>query len=248
MTRIEKMLGELETLGYSVVDQAQYSTVNSVMDITCKQGHSLRGSLHDVRKVSFVCPECQKDKYGGQIGELENKKGVRIVSIDAATEDIGLALFEDARLVAYQFAQVDKKQTLVKRLSIIRKFIEDFVFGEWKADYLVLENIQFQQYKTADKDYKNVSYYMAFKSLAMLQGVILEVAETNDKDYTLIPVNKWRSQFGISSSNRKTAKVQAIEKVKKLYDIDTNDDVAEAILVGAWASDQIKEQKREKLF
>jgi len=34
----------------------------------------------------------------------------------------------------------------------------------------------------------------------------------------------------------------------KLYSIETNDDVAEAILMGAWASDQIREQKKEKLF
>lgn len=242
------MLSEFVEMGYAVQDSSQYSTVKSVMDLKCKEGHELRGSLHDIRKTSFVCPECQKSKYGGQIGELEEKKGMRIVSIDAATEELGLALYEDANLVAYQFAKVGGKFNLVQRLSIIRNFIQDFVFGTWDADYLVLENIQFQQYKTSDKDYKNVSYYMAFKSLAMLQGILLEVAEANKKEHTLIPVNKWRSKFGITSSSRKSAKAQAIAKVKELYDIDTNDDVAEAILMGAWASDQIREQKREKLF
>ena len=247
MGRKETMLSEFKELGYGVKDSSQYSTVSSVMDLLCKKGHSLRGSLHDVRKVSFVCSECQKEKYGGQIGELAEKRGLRIVSIDAATENLGLALFEDARLVAYQLAQVSGKHTLIQRLSMIRTFIEDFAFGTWNADYLVLENIQFQQYKGTD-GHKNVQYYMAFKSLAMLQGVLLEVAESNKVEHTLIPVNKWRSQFGISSSNRSTAKKQAIETVKKLYSIDTNDDVAEAILMGAWASDQIREQKRKKLF
>jgi len=243
------MLKEFGTLGYQIVDADQYSTIDSVMDLKCKVGHSIRGSLSQVRKTSFVCPECQREKYGGQIGELKKKNGLRVVSIDAATENLGLALFEDAKLVAYQFAQVSGKQTLIQRISIIRKFVEDFVIGTWGADYIVLENIQFQQYKVSKNDYgKNVQYYMAFKSLAMLQGVILEVAETNKKEHTLIPVNKWRSKFGITSTSRSSAKIQAIQKVKEIYEIETNDDVAEAILMGAWASDQIKEQRREKLF
>lgn len=247
MGRKDNMLKEFKELGYGVMDSTQYSTVQSVMDLLCEKGHSLRGSLHDVRKVSFVCGECQKEKYGGQIGQLEEKKGLRIVSIDAATENLGLALFEDARLIAYQLAQVGGKQTLIERLTTIRSFVEEFAFGTWDADYLVLENIQFQQYK-GKEGYKNVSYYMAFKSLAMLQGILLEVAQANGVEHTLIPVNKWRSQFGISSSNRTTAKKQAIDTVKRIYSIDTNDDVAEAILMGAWASDQIREQKRKKLF
>ena len=241
------MLEEFKELGYEILDSSQYSTLSSVMDLKCKSGHQLRGSLHDVRKVSFVCGECQKAKYGGQIGELNKKTGLRVVAIDAATENLGLALFEDAQLVAYQFAQVNDKFNLIQRLSIIRDFVEEFVFGTWDADYLVLENIQFQQYKGSEA-YKNVSYYMAFKSLAMLQGILLEVAEKNKKEHTLIPVNKWRSQFGINASKRGAAKQQAIDKVMKLYSIETNDDVAEAILMGAWASDQIREQKKEKLF
>ena len=70
---------------------------------------------------------------------------------------------------------------------------------------------------------------MAFKSLAMLQGVLVELTTTNKKKYTLIPVGTWRTKLGINQTDRNKAKKQAIEKVSRIYGIDTTDDVAEAI-------------------
>lgn len=52
----------------------------------------------------------------------------------------------------------------------------------------------------------------------------------------------------INGKTRVQQKVQAIEKVKEMYGIDVNDDVAEAILLGKYAVDCIKKEKIKKLF
>ena len=43
-------------------------------------------------------------------------------------------------------------------------------------------------------------------------------------------------------------KAQAIEKIKQMYNIDVNDDVAEAILLGKYAVDAVRKVAVKKLF
>ena len=52
----------------------------------------------------------------------------------------------------------------------------------------------------------------------------------------------------INGKTRVQQKVQAIEKVKKMYGIDVNDDVAEAILLGKYAVDCLNKNEVKKLF
>ena len=58
----------------------------------------------------------------------------------------------------------------------------------------------------------------------------------------------WRSHFIINGKTRLQEKAQAIEKVKAMYNIDVNDDVAEAILLGKYAVDAVRKVAVKKLF
>lgn len=52
----------------------------------------------------------------------------------------------------------------------------------------------------------------------------------------------------INGKTRIQQKMQAIKKVKEMYNLDVNDDVAEAILLGKYAADCLKKEQTKKLF
>lgn len=58
----------------------------------------------------------------------------------------------------------------------------------------------------------------------------------------------WRSHFGINKRARAVEKGLAIKLVKDMYDIEVNDDVAEAILITKYRVDQIARGKVKDLF
>ena len=51
-----------------------------------------------------------------------------------------------------------------------------------------------------------------------------------------------------NAKNRSEQKKQSIAKVKEMYDINVNDDIAEAILLGKYAVDSLKRAETKKLF
>lgn len=237
LSRIDTMLQEFATKGYQVLDPSEYKKLDSPMRLICSNGHNLTASLAEIRKASFQCEECNKERYGGEIQFLGSGEP-RLVAIDGATENIGLSLYEGKNLICYRAVKIPSKYHLAKRLHIFREMIINLIIKEWKAEYIVVEDIQLQ----TGNPYAKASYYTAFKALAMLQGVVVETCVAYDIQYQLVSVNVWRSAFGLSGYKRREAKQKALDKVGILFNIKTkNDDVAEAILIGAWGADALKE-------
>lgn len=221
---------EIKIKGFEVVDLTQYKNLKSPIMIKCGQNHIFETNFSNIRRDTFKCPVC----YGGEVNlaayPLE-KKGLRIIALDNSTQKVGLAIFDDEDLVYYKLLSFTG--SFEERLLKISDYLEEVIINEWDPDVLVFEDVQFQ------------NNYNTYKKLAMLLGVLIVNSMKYGIDNEVISSNSWRQNYQISKDRTK-AKEEAIQLVKTMYNIEVNDDVAEAILLGRYMSEQIVRQKALK--
>ena len=229
----------LETLkqkGFSCLNIQDYKTLDSILKLKCTKGHELSVNFRTARDERFKCVFCEGNNSIGTLVFGENppsKNGKRIVSIDNATKHVGVAVFDNGKLVHHKLVEFSGE--IIDRMVQNRKFIENTIIKQWKPDLIILEDIQSQ---------KNIQ---VFKSLAMLLGSTEVLFKQYNIPYEVVSSAKWRSHFMISG-DRLEDKVQAIDKIMNMYGIVVVDDVAEAILLGKYAVDTINITKPIKLF
>lgn len=213
---------ELAWKHFYLKDLNNYKNLDSEIIILCEKGHEITTTLKTFRNEKFYCPQCRGASQNMQNlkKEIPDKPvGVkRVVSLDNATEKMGVAVFDDGKLV---FADVFSfRGELIDRLVTIYNFLEK-VIATKKPDMFIFEDIQYQN---------NI---MTYKVLAMLLGLITTCAHRNKIPFEVEHVKSWKSYFLINGENRAVQKRQSITKVKEIFNIDVKtDDVSDAILLG----------------
>ena len=221
---VEQIAAEVEAKGFTLVDATGYTNMNSRIVIKCEQGHLVETSFADFRKPSFTCPVCDQSINFINPHAVPAKNGAfRVIAFDQATERFGLSIFDDGKLVFYSLYTFSGD--LVHRLTKIRKFIQEFVINSWEPDYIVMEDIQYQQ-----------NGILTFKVLAMLLGVVQEICCEHNIDFEVVSPNVWRKYAGTCGKSRREEKLLSVATVKERYNIKVSDDVAEAILIGSYGA------------
>lgn len=219
---IDSIKAEVESKGYILIDASNYTNMNSIITIRCAKGHIIETSLADFRLASFTCPQCDKMDFINP-SAVPPKNGYRIIAFDQATENFGLSVFDDGKLVFFNL------YTFVgnfnSRLLQIKKFVEDIVIKEWKPDYIVMEDIQYQY-----------GAVLTFKILAMLLGVLELLCNEHSIAYEVVSPNVWRKYAGTCGKTRLQEKQLSVAMVKEKYGVKVNNDVAEAILIGRYGT------------
>lgn len=229
----EQIQTEVKSKGFGLVDAAGYTNMQSPISVQCSKGHMIETNLETIRKPSFVCPVCDGANFEVKVtGQIPEKNGFRIVAFDQATEKLGISVYDGGKLVHYDLFRFTGD--LATRLVKIRSLIEDVVIPQWKPDFVVFEDIQYQG--------PNI---MTFKTLSMLLGVCEVACRSKGVDYDLVLSKVWRSHVGVGGRSREEQKKAAVAKVHDLLGLYLMEDVAEAILIGKFAASQ---KKSKKLF
>lgn len=198
------------------MDASSYKNLSSFIEVECENGHQYVTSIERLRKTT-VCPECTKE-----IVKLSAtpppKKGYRIVALDQATNVAGISIFDDGNLV--YASQRTFYGDLGVRYADFAAFLAYEVIKNWEPDELVFEDIQYQN---------NV---VTFKTLSGLLGICIMLAETAKIPHTEIFNMTWQSEFYIQGKTRHQQKQNTIKKVKELFNLDVNDDIADSVLLG----------------
>lgn len=220
----EQIEKEIAAKNYTLVDDSNYTNMNSFISIRCPEGHLIETTLADFRRASFTCPVCDKNiSFINPKVVPEKGKCHRIIAFDQATEKFGLSIFDNGKLTFYSLYTFTGD--VINRLVKIRKFINEIVIKEWKPDFIVMEDIQYQS-----------NGLMTFKVLAMLLGIIQEICCAQGIDYEVVSPNVWRKYAGTAGKSRREEKMLSVAVVREKYDIKVSDDVAEAILIGRYAA------------
>jgi Holliday junction resolvasome RuvABC endonuclease subunit len=228
----EKVIDEIESKGFSVLELENYETIRSTFLIKCQNNHILETNLFSFRKDSFRCPKCD----GGEIKITSlppDKNGYRILALDNATEKMGLSIYDNGKLVYYHLLTFSGN--FDSRITKIFEVATKVMIANWQPDYIVMEDIQYQ------------NNYQTYKKLAMLLGVLTVAAKSSKIDYRIIAPVQWRSHYQISGK-REDIKAKAVKLVKTMYNIDVIDDIAEAILIGHYIVDIKYQESFEPAF
>ena len=219
----QQVADELFAQGYELVDDSNYTTLNSNIIIRCPQGHLIETSLANFRRPSFTCPVCDKDIKFVNPTIVPQKKGYRVIAFDQATENFGLSIFDDNQLVFYSLYTFSGD--VVSRLTKIKKFITEIVLPLWQPDYVIMEDIQYQY-----------GAVLTYKILAMLLGVIEVACNEANVKYEVVSPNVWRKYAGTAGKSRREEKMLSVAVVREKYGVKVSDDVAEAILIGRYGA------------
>ena len=145
----------------------------------------------------------------------------RMVSIDSSTNKTAYAVYEGGSLTGHGLLDISDEHNMDNRFSkmsrkimeILSKYDPDIVYIE---ETVVIRNAQTQRF------------------LTRLQGVVYAWTILNNCDFNTIRPTQWRKLVGIDQTKKKreVLKAEAIELVKTLFELECNDDEAEAILIG----------------
>ena len=150
-----------------------------------------------------------------------------VVGIDASTNATGICGMQDGRIVGCTFIDLHTEKDTPKRVKkMLLKICS--VLDKYEIDEIHMEKAFSKQ---------NVATTMLLANLA--GGVMLYAAQHNIK-YVHPEPSVWRKKIGIEQGpkvKREMLKAEAIEAVKREYDLNTNDDVSESILLARSAFD-----------
>lgn len=223
----------LQTKGLKCEKIDDYKNMDSVLSLTCSNGHSLSATLRQVKNTNFKCPYCDGNKVE-KLNSIPPKNGYRVIGIDNATENVGVSIYESGKLIYY--GKLTFSGAIMDRILKNRERMKS-IFNNWQPDLVVIEDIQYQN--------NNVQ---VFKALAMLLGSTYTCVRECGAKCEMVLSKVWRSHFMISGDRRALQKKAAIDKVKQMFEIEVGDDVAEAILIGKYGCDCINIKPINKLF
>lgn len=221
-----------------ISDYEDYENLKTPIVVECINGHKINTTLQTTRSKNFTCPICVGAATKGEnVSSIEvpEKNGRRIIGFDNASHNMGVAIFDDGKLVYYSLLKFDKGST-IERLNQIRDVLEDVIIPNWKPDFIQFEAVQKQR------------NFNTYDVLVKLHGVFELAADRYGVSYASTKSSVWRSHFAINKRKRELDKQAAIDLVKTMYGIETTDDVAEAILITKYRSDQLNQYKIEDLF
>ncbi len=143
------------------------------------------------------------------------------IGLDQSSKKTGFAILDSrGKLLDFGVKSIGGESVVQRGSKLMEWFEEQF------ADYMNskiivgLEDIQgsFQNYKTV-------------VTLSKILGIFEFYLYQKGINYQVIPVNTWRKTCGIKGRKREEQKANAIKKVEEKYEVKTEEDAAEAILI-----------------
>lgn len=158
------------------------------------------------------------------------------VGLDLSTTGTGVGVMNDEELLYYEL--IKPKSTIKdweKRVDIIARRLNE-IFNEYEIEEVYVEDIPLKDGKPT------------IKKLACVRGVVIATCAIRHIPLNPRGVSEWRQDAGFfdgttKGMTRDEMKAKAIAEVKSLFNIDVNDDVAEAILIGYRSKYPIKKSK-----
>ena len=148
---------------------------------------------------------------------------MKIIGLDLSTKSTGYCVFEDDKLIEYGCITATST-TLLKRIDKIVNELEELLTKHSDVNKIIMEEV-------IPSVGKNVQ---TWKALMYLQAIFLMLLfkKFNKVKTEFIYPSSWRSKIGIHTGKgitRDKLKAADIAFVKEKYDIDVNDDTADAI-------------------
>lgn len=224
---IYRVANHLEEHGWKLISDS-YKNLQTELEMECPKGHRQFQSYEQWRK-HMQCDQCM----GGQIekNELPQKASNtrRLLALDAATNTTGFAVYDNDKLVYYGTFTTQPALETDARINEVKHWLLN-ILNTWEIDFIGIENIQLQNYGGNGRFQVEM-----YRTLANLQGVLINIIFEAGIDYDLAYSTEWRKYCNISTDKgRENKKKAAQEKVQLWYNIHCTQDEADAICLGKY--------------
>lgn len=158
-------------------------------------------------------------------------RGGKLVSIDSSTKKTGMAFFIGGRLEKYELIDLSKSGLEIEpRTDAMGQRIMTLL-SHFEPDMVYIEE---------PKGHNNVELV---RKLSTILGIVRGWCLQNDVYFEEIKPTVWRKYAGLDQGGKKRAELKAasVEYVKTKYDVEVNDDVADAICIGDAVVNMYKE-------
>lgn len=151
---------------------------------------------------------------------------MNLIAIDASTKSTGIAIYKHNKL-EYIDCITASSTDLFSRIKVMVDNIKQLLSKNLDIAYLVLEQVR-------QDNFVNVKTY---KALMYLQGCIAMMVHQNFKHITVdfMYPSQWRKVCKIKQGRgvqRQTQKLNDINWAKENFNLNVNDDIADAIGIG----------------
>ena len=151
---------------------------------------------------------------------------MNLIAIDASTKSSGIAIYKHDKLQKYDCIKATSSD-LFNRIKVMVKAIGQYLSQNPDIDHLILQQVR-------QDGFVNIKTY---KALMYLQGCIMLLVHQSFKHVTVqfVYPSQWRKVCQIKQGRgikRDIQKQNDINWVKKIFNIEVNDDIADAIGIG----------------
>ena len=146
-----------------------------------------------------------------------------IIGFDLSTKSSGVSVYKDGKLIYYECVTAASSDLFARIQKIVDKI--QSILDQFQPSYAALEDPLPAVVGNNMQTYKALTY---------LQGYICMLLRKRKIKFDLLVSSSWRAKVGLKVGRgikRQALKKQAIDKVKEMYNINVNDDVAESILI-----------------
>ena len=147
---------------------------------------------------------------------------MRILSIDQSSVKTGYAVYEDNKLIKFDIINLSKTKDLQYRFNSMCQELHKLI-QFINPDYVVFEDVSLQNNPST------------LTKLARIQGAIIQSLLIYKIPYSIYKPSSWRKILCFNQGRgvaRKELKQQAFKYVKDKFNIETKEDICEAICIG----------------
>lgn len=149
---------------------------------------------------------------------------MKVLAIDGSTKSTGWSVFENNKLLDYGLITASNKNVLDRIPVIVNGLMA--VLLKYQPDEVVMEEVI-----PEDVNHNQTTY----KSLMYLQAMIAIAFHQRGKALNFYTASEWRKKCGIHTGRgikRDEVKAADIKFVADTYNLQVNDDIADAICIG----------------
>lgn len=160
---------------------------------------------------------------------------MKIMSLDASSKSTGVAIFDDKKLIYYECITAGSSD-VIKRIQKMTDAIKNLLTIH-SIDKIIMEEV-------IPEPGQRVQTH---RILMWVQAAIAFMVHDNFSKISIeyVAANSWRSSCGIKVGRgirREILKAEDIKFVKNFYNIEVNDDIADAIGIGHAYVNQLKNE------
>ena len=149
---------------------------------------------------------------------------MKILALDLSTKSAGWAFFDDKKLIDYGCIVTTNSNVLTRISTIVEQL--EIVHNKYLPQEIIVEEV------LPDDVGHNSAVY---KALMYLQGAVAVCFNKYGKKLEFFTASEWRKKCGIRTGRgikRDTLKAADIKFVKDNYNLEVNDDIADAVCIG----------------